>query len=118
MLNSIEGVYNLMCVVIRLLGTIPGPVVFGYLIDHTCQLWQQEVGQISGSSFVPATGTSSSCSSSSSSGESGGSCLLYDNRNMSINLLVVLMSVKALAVASFAAALYYSKRSQIKEEND
>lgn len=43
---------------VRLLGTIPAPMIFGTLIDETCILWQE------------------SC-------DDAGSCLVYDNQYMS-----------------------------------
>jgi hypothetical protein len=43
---------------VRLIGTIPAPMVFGALIDETCILWQE------------------SCH------EENGACLVYDNQYM------------------------------------
>jgi hypothetical protein len=43
---------------VRLIGTIPAPMVFGALIDETCILWQE------------------SCN------EENGACLVYDNQYM------------------------------------
>lgn len=43
---------------VRILGTIPAPMIFGTLIDETCILWQE------------------SC-------DDAGSCLVYDNQYMS-----------------------------------
>lgn len=43
---------------VRLIGTIPAPMVFGALIDETCILWQE------------------SCY------EEDGACLVYDNQYM------------------------------------
>lgn len=45
---------------VRLLGTIPAPMIFGLLIDETCVLWQRD-----------------SCANE------GGSCIAYDNLYMS-----------------------------------
>lgn len=45
-------------IVVRLLGTIPAPMLFGALIDESCILWQGDC-------------------------DSGGACLVYDNKNMS-----------------------------------
>ncbi|KAG0725993.1 Solute carrier organic anion transporter family member 4A1 [Chionoecetes opilio] len=36
---------GLQWIVIRLLGTIPGPILFGVLFDHTCVLWQSTCGR-------------------------------------------------------------------------
>ena len=38
---------GLQSVVIRLIGSIPGPVLFGYFIDRTCILWDKSCGKIS-----------------------------------------------------------------------
>nr|XP_053651830.1 solute carrier organic anion transporter family member 4A1-like [Cherax quadricarinatus] len=49
---------GLQWIVVRLLGTIPGPILFGALIDDTCILWQSTCGK-------------------------GGACRSYDNFYMS-----------------------------------
>lgn len=36
---------GLQWIVIRLLGTIPGPILFGVLFDRTCVLWQSTCGR-------------------------------------------------------------------------
>ena len=36
---------GLQNIFIRLLGTIPGPVMFGYFIDNTCNLWNKSCGE-------------------------------------------------------------------------
>ena len=71
----------------RLTGTIPGPVLFGYLIDKTCLL----NGKL-------------------------GNCLMYNNDDMAVNLTIVFVVFKILAVAFFALALFFSHRSHIPEE--
>lgn len=43
---------------VRILGTIPAPIIFGALIDDTCILWHE-------------------------TGEGQGACLVYDNYYMS-----------------------------------
>ena len=37
---------GLQNIVIRLLGSIPGPVMFGYFIDRTCLLWDINCGEL------------------------------------------------------------------------
>ena len=77
-----------MCLYLsRLTGTIPGPVLFGYLIDKTCLL----NGKL-------------------------GNCLIYNNDDMAVNLTIVFVVFKILAVAFFALALFFSHRSHIPEE--
>lgn len=55
---------------VRILGTIPAPMIFGTLIDNTCILWQE------------------SC-------DDAGNCLVYDNHYMSkyVPLLLILSSI-------------------------
>ena len=36
---------GLQNIVIRLLGSIPGPVMFGFFIDKTCDLWDTSCGE-------------------------------------------------------------------------
>jgi hypothetical protein len=58
---------------VRLLGSIPGPFIFGFLIDLSCILWQK------------------TCDNES------GACLIYDNKQMSRNLLLFGISFKVLS---------------------
>ncbi|XP_049525064.1 solute carrier organic anion transporter family member 4A1 [Dermacentor silvarum] len=67
-------------VLIRLLGTIPGPIVFGYLIDRSCILWQ------------------STCSGK------RGACAIYENSAMGINLFRVMIVVKSASIMFFFCA--------------
>ena len=61
---------GLQTILIRGLGTVPGPVVFGFVMDSTCLLWRQQE-------------ESSECG-----GEGrAGSCLVYDNTAMSLSVL-------------------------------
>lgn len=71
---------------VRGLGTVPGPILFGIVIDQTCLLWSQN----------------EDCS--------GGSCRLYDNATMSHYVLGILSVWRASALAFFLAALYFSKK--------
>lgn len=48
--------WSLQWIKVRLLGTIPAPLIFGALIDESCILWQE------------------SCDK-----DAGGACLVYDN---------------------------------------
>lgn len=52
---------------VRILGTIPAPMVFGALIDETCILWQENC-------------------------EGRGACLVYDNYYMSRFVTIVIRS--------------------------
>ncbi len=84
--------FNPICIC-RLAGSIPGPILFGHLIDRTCVLWQTK----------PCT-------------DETGSCLLYDNWTMAYSFLTVLVIVRSLGVIFFGCALYFSQRSHIKDE--
>ncbi|CAG2217411.1 SLCO4A [Mytilus edulis] len=64
--------------------SIPGPILFGKLIDITCKLWQDSCGE-------------------------DGSCFIYDNRSMSHNMLAVALSGKFLSSLFFFLALKFYK---------
>ncbi|KAH7960403.1 hypothetical protein HPB49_019177 [Dermacentor silvarum] len=61
-------------VAIRLLGTIPGPILFGHLIDRSCVLWQ---GTCDGGS---------------------GACAVYENSAMGMNLFLIMLGVKSASI--------------------
>lgn len=63
-------------VLIRTLGSIPGPIIFGLMIDSTCLLW----------------GETSLCS------EAKGSCLMYRNSELSSSFLVLSVIYKVITV--------------------
>ncbi|KAH7957132.1 hypothetical protein HPB52_015650 [Rhipicephalus sanguineus] len=67
-------------VAIRILGTIPGPILFGHLIDRSCVLWE---GTCSGGS---------------------GACALYENSAMGMNLFRIMLSVKSASIVFFFCA--------------
>jgi organic anion transporter 4A len=71
-------------IVVRVLGTIPAPMIFGRLIDESCILWQQE-----------------SCRTGS------GACLLYDNRNMAKYMLLLAVVGKLCSVIFFFFSWFY-----------
>lgn len=63
-------------IAVRLIGTIPAPILFGYLIDQSCVLWP------------------GSCDES-------GACAVYENGQMARNLLALLATVKFLSCLFF-----------------
>ncbi|XP_014662179.1 PREDICTED: solute carrier organic anion transporter family member 4A1-like [Priapulus caudatus] len=63
---------------IRLLGTIPAPVIFGSLIDMTCSWWSDNCDE-----------------------ESSGSCYFYDNHQMSMNMLAMAIVGKSASTLFF-----------------
>ncbi|XP_076083885.1 solute carrier organic anion transporter family member 4A1-like isoform X3 [Mytilus galloprovincialis] len=73
-------------IIARCLGSIPGPILFGKLIDITCKLWQDSCGE-------------------------DGSCFIYDNRSMSHNMLAVALSGKFLSSLFFFLAFIFYKTS-------
>lgn len=66
-------------IAVRLLGTIPAPILFGSLIDLSCVLWQN------------------TC-------KTQGACLFYDNQKMSTNVLILACVVKSLSCLFFFMA--------------
>ncbi|KAM8962211.1 solute carrier organic anion transporter family member 4C1 [Pelodytes ibericus] len=77
---------------IRLLGSIPGPITFGVLIDSTCLLWNM-----------------SDCGSK-------GACWTYDNPSMSYKLIAVSGASKAITIIFlFVAYFIYKPPSSNKE---
>ncbi|XP_046412309.1 solute carrier organic anion transporter family member 4A1 isoform X1 [Neodiprion virginianus] len=67
---------------VRVLGTIPAPMIFGTLIDETCILWHE------------------SC-------EGRGACLVYDNRYMSRYMLALAFIGKAASLLFFFMAWWF-----------
>ncbi|XP_004716133.1 solute carrier organic anion transporter family member 4A1 [Echinops telfairi] len=66
-------------VVVRTLGSIPGPIAFGWVIDKACLLWQKQCG-------------------------TQGACFLYQNAAMSRYLLATGLLYKVLGFLCFLAA--------------
>ncbi|XP_066270044.1 solute carrier organic anion transporter family member 4C1-like [Branchiostoma lanceolatum] len=71
-------------IILRFLGSIPGPIVFGRIIDSTCLLWQEKCGE-------------------------RGSCWLYDKESMAVKFLMVALIWQALSLVGFALALWSYK---------
>ncbi|CAH1775633.1 unnamed protein product [Owenia fusiformis] len=76
-------------ILIRCLGSIPGPILLGALIDQTCLLWQKA------SDESPTAGE--------------GSCYIYNNGNMSTYLMVTSLIGKALTLIFIILALVLYK---------
>lgn len=72
-------------------GSIPGPILFGKLIDITCDLWQDDCGE-------------------------QGSCFSYDNKQMSHNMLAIILSGKFLSGLFFFLALILYKVPKHEQE--
>ncbi|XP_078585832.1 solute carrier organic anion transporter family member 4A1-like [Branchiostoma floridae x Branchiostoma japonicum] len=63
----------------RLLAWIPGPVLFGYIIDQACVLWQEECGVV-------------------------GACVVYDSGKLGLYLLVSSVSIRLVSMALYLLA--------------
>ena len=70
----------------RLLGSIPGPVLFGFIIDQACVL-----------------------------STTSGNCLIYDNFSMSIYMMIASLISKCLGLLFISLTLISSRWCQIKE---
>ncbi|CAH1251560.1 SLCO4C1 [Branchiostoma lanceolatum] len=68
----------------RLLGSIPGPILMGFVIDQACLIRQESCGV-------------------------EGSCWIYDNSSLARNTLYIALGVKAVSVIFFALALFSYK---------
>ena len=72
---------SLQFIVLRCLGGIPGPIILGSLIDHSCIFWKQDCSQ------------------------NVGACLMYDNAMMSNVFIAAAAATKALTIVFFFLAL-------------
>nr|XP_020864964.1 solute carrier organic anion transporter family member 4C1-like isoform X2 [Phascolarctos cinereus] len=72
-------------VLVRLLGTIPGPIVFGFAIDNSCSLWDINECGIRGA------------------------CWLYDNARMAFMLVGISVGCKALTILFNILAIFLYK---------
>ena len=75
---------------LRGLGTVPGPIVMGALMDRTCILWKDDNG------------------ADADAGERG-ACLVYDHAAMSAYVLAVVVAWRIAAAVFFAIALYCNR---------
>jgi len=80
---------GLQSIIARLIGGIPGPIMFGYFIDRTCLYWRQ------------------------TDDSSNGSCLVYDNTAFATFLTSVSVTIKTVASIFYLLSLFASKRSKI-----
>ncbi|XP_034668642.1 solute carrier organic anion transporter family member 4A1 [Drosophila subobscura] len=76
---------GLQWIKVRLLGTIPAPLIFGALIDESCILWHESCDE-----------------------QAGGACLVYDNFYISRYMWLLALICKLLSVVFFLCAwLFY-----------
>lgn len=91
---------GLQLVIIRLLGSIPGPPIFGQLLDRACTLWQQKSDQ--------------QCETEDSSASF---CLHYNKANLSVSLAALSVVLKIASFVCFLSAwLLYRKNLQRRSE--
>ncbi|XP_060066849.1 solute carrier organic anion transporter family member 4A1-like [Ylistrum balloti] len=82
-----------LCVT-KCLGFIPGPILFGWLIDLSCLIWNTKCGE-------------------------KGSCFFYDNKKMSNNLLAIVLVAKAVTtILTVIAYLCYNKGRVSETDNE
>lgn len=65
--------------IVRLLGTVPGPILFGAIIDNTCILWREKCGKHA-------------------------SCWIYNNEQLSFNFFIFVGSFKVVSIIFFVLA--------------
>ncbi|OWF36138.1 Solute carrier organic anion transporter family member 4C1 [Mizuhopecten yessoensis] len=65
--------------VVRLMGTVPGPIMFGSVIDSSCLIWQEKCGEKT-------------------------SCWIYDNALLSRNFFIIVFAVKITTSILFVIA--------------
>ncbi|OQV21213.1 Solute carrier organic anion transporter family member 4A1 [Hypsibius exemplaris] len=81
-------------IIVRILGSIPGPLSFGAIIDGVCSYFQREP-----------------C------GAGKGRCLLYDNTKMSNSIFAVAVGGKVIALLFFFLSWWLYKPPTIKTED-
>ncbi|XP_038058054.1 solute carrier organic anion transporter family member 4A1-like [Patiria miniata] len=67
---------------VRSLGSIPSPIIFGYIFDATCTLWHQEC-------------------------EASGQCWFYNRAHLSLYVTVLGVIVKSVVFVFYCLALYF-----------
>merc|ERR1711956_4049 len=94
--NETSIALGFQTLIARSLGTVPGPIFLGFIIDQTCILWNNV-----------------------DNGEciAKGSCKLHDNITMSHYVLIVLLIWRSLAFLSISFAMFFAVRSPEKERD-
>lgn len=75
---------GLQSLMLKLLGSIPGPIIFGALIDQTCLIWEYDC-------------------------EGAGTCWMYDNRLFALYTFSLIISCRVVSLLCFAAAVFTHK---------
>ncbi|KAJ8020668.1 Solute carrier organic anion transporter family member 4A1 [Holothuria leucospilota] len=79
----------------RCLGTVPGPIIFGKLIDSACMIWEYEC-------------------------EGQGTCWVYQNDDFATSLFLVVLSCRLLSIVFYSGSLLFYKplKKEIGEDGD
>ncbi|XP_052764566.1 solute carrier organic anion transporter family member 4C1-like isoform X2 [Mya arenaria] len=80
---------GLKWLIVRLLGTVPGPIFFGAIIDSTCVIWREKCGEHA-------------------------SCWIYDNDQLSRNFFILVLCFKVVSITFFIFAHQLYKAPQEK----
>lgn len=75
---------GLKWLIVRLLGTVPGPILFGAIIDNTCILWREKCGEHA-------------------------SCWIYNNDQLSRNFFIFVVCFKVASITFFILAHQFYK---------
>ncbi|XP_060065618.1 solute carrier organic anion transporter family member 4A1-like [Ylistrum balloti] len=70
---------------LRLLGTTPGPLMLGYIIDSACKVWQDVCGET-------------------------GSCWIYEKSDMGIRIFIWWCLVKSFSIVCYFLAQYFYRQ--------
>jgi len=84
---------GLQSIILRVVGSIPGPILFGVFMDKACSLWEQ------------------TC-------EERGSCLLYDNYQMAVSMVGISVTAKIISIICFILGYFFSRRSKIIDSTE
>ena len=108
---------GLQTLLIRGLGTVPGPIIFGYLIDITCLMWHNTALDEAKVMLDASQSLNPSYDNISTDQTKNGSCRVYDNTTMSQNVMFVSLGWKTMSTICMTIALYFSKKSDKKEKD-
>ena len=71
----------------RIVGSIPGPIIYGVVIDSSCSLWDDKCGSAS-------------------------SCLVYDSKEFRMGFLILPISLRIVTVIFVIASLFTYEKTQ------
>lgn len=92
-------------VVSRLIGSIPGPIIFGPLLDSACVVWEPAESKcIDGTTIEPEY-------------DAVGSCMLFDATKTSHLWLLMFLTTRILCAISISLLTYFAKKSADEESS-